>query len=80
MIKKLRPSRRDEDVLKRIDAIERKEEIDDAISHTKKMRCLFDWSVFTILIGGLGSWSSKNIDALAAGFKAFWAVWGAKWL
>lgn len=68
-----------DDVEKELNDIKNEILIEKGIKHGIKIRCAFVWSMVTGIFGVAGAWASDNVDALKAGFKAFWSVWGQKW-
>lgn len=70
---------KNDDIQKELSEIKNEILIEKGIRHGIKIRCAFVWSGMTGLFGLAGAWASDNIDALKAGFRAFWTVWGQKW-
>ncbi len=56
----------------------RKNEIKEGISAGIKLRCYAAWSIAATAMAGIGSWCSQHIDAIKAGFLAFWTVLWSK--
>lgn len=65
----------------------KKDELEEFIIETRiekgiaagiRARCIAFWSGVLAFFGAVGSWCSNHIDAIEAGFKAFWVVLWSK--
>lgn len=68
----------DVDRLKQIEGLLQKIEIENGIRSGIRLRCIAFWSSVVAFFGAIGAWCVEHIDAVSAGFKAFWVVLWAK--
>ena len=65
---------KDSDRLERLENELKDAKIRQGIADGIRIRCITFWSGIIGLSGFIGSWCANHIDAIKAGFIAFWEV------